>query len=54
MWRDIATTNRKSIIKAIDELLKAGGKLRELIDTGDEKAIEKFLTKAKIRRDNYC
>ncbi|MCK5114293.1 MAG: prephenate dehydrogenase [Phycisphaerae bacterium] len=51
MWRDIVATNRKPIIKAIDELLKAGTKLRTLIDTGNEKAVEKFLAKAKTRRD---
>ena len=52
MWRDIITTNRKSIIRAVDELLGVGEKLRDLIDTGDEKAIEKFLTNAKTRRDS--
>jgi len=54
MWRDIITTNRKSITKSLDGLIRASEKLRKLIDTGDEKVIETFLTKAKTRRDDFC
>lgn len=54
MWRDIVKTNRKSITKAIDELITASEKLRDLISAGDEKTIQNFLIKAKKCRDNLC
>ena len=51
MWRDILTTNRSAVLSALDRFSADTAKLRDLIDQGDADAIEKFLTRAKKRRD---
>jgi len=51
MWRDILLTNRAAVLAAIDKFSADTAKLRDLIDQGDGAAIEKFLTRAKKRRD---
>jgi len=51
MWRDILLTNRSAILSALDRFSADTAALRELIDQGDVEAIEKFLTRAKTRRD---
>jgi len=51
MWRDILLTNRQAVLGALDGFAADIGKLRALIDRGDGGAIEKFLIKAKRRRD---
>ena len=51
MWRDILLTNRSAILSALDRFSVDTAALRELIDQGDVEAIEKFLTRAKTRRD---
>jgi len=52
MWRDILLTNHQAVLGALDGLAADIGELRELIDSGDGDAIEKFLVKAKRRRDS--
>jgi len=51
MWRDILLTNRSAVLAALDRFSADTAALRELIDRGDGQAIEKFLTRAKRRRD---
>ena len=51
MWRDILLTNRSAILSALDRFSADTAKLRDLVDQGDADAIEKFLTRAKNRRD---
>ena len=51
MWRDILLTNRSAILSALDKFSADTAKLRDLIDHGDGDAIEKFLARAKKRRD---
>ena len=51
MWRDILMTNRGSIVAALDAYDKSLRRLRGLVAAGDAKAIQKFLTAAKNRRD---
>ena len=51
MWRDILLTNRGAILSALDRFSSDTAKLRDLIDQSDGDAIEKFLTRAKNRRD---
>jgi len=51
MWRDILLTNRGAVLAALDRFCEDTAVLRDLIDRGDGEAIEKFLTRAKKRRD---
>ena len=51
MWRDILLTNRSAVLAALDRFCEDTAVLRELIDGGDGAAIERFLTRAKKRRD---
>ena len=51
MWRDILLTNRSAVLSALDRFSEDTAALRELIDRGDAEAIEKFLARAKRRRD---
>ncbi|MDP7287594.1 MAG: prephenate dehydrogenase/arogenate dehydrogenase family protein, partial [Phycisphaerae bacterium] len=51
MWRDILLTNRAAVLSALDKFSSDTAKLRDLIDQGDGAAIEKFLARAKKRRD---
>jgi len=51
MWRDILLTNRGAVLAALDRFSADTAALRELIDRGDGEAIEKFLARAKKRRD---
>lgn len=52
MWRDILVTNRAPIVAALDAYDKSLARLRGLIAAGDAKAIQRFLTAAKSRRDS--
>ncbi len=54
MWRDIAMTNRKHLGRALDGFIVELGKFRAALKRGDAKAIAKFYTTAKQRRDNWC
>jgi prephenate dehydrogenase len=51
MWRDILLTNRGAVLAALDRFSKDASVLRDLIDRGDAASIEKFLARAKRRRD---
>jgi prephenate dehydrogenase len=51
MWREIVMTNRTAILAAIDELDEGLMHFRDLLDLGDAAGIEKFLARAKARRD---
>ncbi len=52
MWRDIFMTNRKQVLSAIDAIDEDLMRLRDLLEVGDVEEIEKFLAKAKNRRDS--
>ncbi len=52
MWRDILITNRASLVAAMDAYDKSLRRLRDLVAAGDARAITKFLTAAKARRDS--
>ena len=54
MWRDIAIANRKNLGRALDGFIADLRKLQSALKRGDAKALEKFLTTAKSRRDNWC
>jgi prephenate dehydrogenase len=51
MWRDILLTNRGELIRAIDRLARSLKGARRLVARGDAAAIERFLRRAKDRRD---
>jgi len=53
MWRDIAVANRKHIRKSLSLLIGDLQKMQRLIDKGDVRSIERFLTEAKSRRDQW-
>jgi prephenate dehydrogenase len=51
LWRQILLQNRENVLKALEQF---GGQLQALhsaIRTGDEAALDKFLTRAKKNRD---
>ena len=52
MWREILLTNRKAVLAAIDATDEHLAHLRDLLELGDATGIERFLTRAKQRRDN--
>ncbi len=54
MWRDIALANRKNISQAVDVLAAELKKFQTQLKRGDERAVEKFFTTAKQRRDRWC
>jgi len=51
MWRDIFLTNRKQVLAALDDFDEALMALRDLVEIGEPKAIERFFAAAKKRRD---
>jgi prephenate dehydrogenase len=51
MWRDIFLTNRKEVLKAIDDFDEALVALRDLVEIGDARGLERFFASAKKRRD---
>jgi len=51
MWRDILMTNRRAILAAIDKFDEALCDLRDLVELADAERIERFLARAKKRRD---
>lgn len=51
MWRDILTTNRGAVLAALDRFAKDLAQLRDQVDRADADALERFLSKAKTRRD---
>ena len=51
MWRDIFLTNRKEVLAAIDEFDEALVALRDLVELGDAKGLERFFASTKRRRE---
>ena len=51
MWRDIFLTNRGQVLAALDEFDEALMQLRDLVDLGDRKGLERFFTSARARRE---
>ena len=51
MWRDIFVTNRRAVLSAVDALDERLQELRDLLELGDAKGIERLLSRAKRRRD---
>jgi len=54
MWRDIALTNSKHLVRALDGLVSELGRFRGALKRGDSKAIARFFETAKQRRDDWC
>jgi prephenate dehydrogenase len=50
MWRDVLMTNRKHVIRAIDDFDESLIHLRDLLDRADAPGIEAFLAAARKRR----
>ncbi|OQB86255.1 MAG: T-protein [Planctomycetes bacterium ADurb.Bin126] len=50
MWRDILLTNRRAILGALDRFDERLMHLRDLLEMGDARELEKLLTLAKKRR----
>jgi prephenate dehydrogenase len=53
MWRDIAMANRASIGRALRNFIRDLENIRTLVARGNAKEIERFLVKAKQRRDSW-
>jgi len=51
MWNDIFTSNTKSVLKTMDECIKAMGVFRKAIVDGDQQTLLEGLTQAKANRD---
>lgn len=51
MWRDICVTNRDELLGMIDHYVAELGGLRQMIESGDAQAIERYLADAKAVRD---
>jgi prephenate dehydrogenase len=54
MWRDIALANRKNVSQSVDAFIRKLRGFQGALKKGDAKAVEKFFTTAKERRDNWC
>ena len=52
MWRDIFLTNRVAVLDALDRMDRSLADFRKLVDDADADGIEKFLARAKARRDD--
>jgi prephenate dehydrogenase len=53
MWRDIALTNRKNLVRAADAFVGELKKFQSALKRGDAKAVENFFATAKTRRDGW-
>jgi prephenate dehydrogenase len=51
VWRDIFMSNRPAMLSAVDKLDESLLRLRDLLEVGDAKEIERLLAKAKLRRE---
>ena len=54
MWRDIALANRKNLSRSLDVFIAYLQKFQHILKKSDAKAVTKFFTTAKSRRDNWC
>ncbi len=53
MWRDIALANRKNLLRSVDAFVTELKKFQAALKRGDARAVEKFYTTAKQRRDHW-
>ncbi len=53
MWRDIALTNRKNLVAALDAFTNELRKFRRVLKQGDVKTIAEVFVRAKERRDQW-
>jgi prephenate dehydrogenase len=53
MWRDIALANQKNLSRSVDAFVTELKKFQSALNGGDARAVEKFYTTAKQRRDNW-
>ena len=51
MWKDIALTNQKYLLKSLDETVKALASMRKAIVTQDQEALIDIFKQAKIKRE---
>jgi len=51
MWREILLTNRRAVLAALDAADEQLMRLRDLLEVGDGPALERYLARAKKRRD---
>lgn len=54
MWRDIALTNRKYLLRAVQSFKRDLTKFESALKRKDAEAIVTFFQTAKQRRDNWC
>jgi len=52
MWREILLTNRRAVLDAIDAADEHLMRLRDLLEAGEGRALERYLARAKARRDD--
>jgi len=52
MWNDIAISNKRVVVKAIDEVVKNLSLIRKTISTNDQKTLLNVLKGAKTKRDS--
>jgi prephenate dehydrogenase len=52
MWNDIALSNKKVVVNAIDEVVKNLSVIRKAISTNDQKTLLNVLKDAKTKRDS--
>jgi prephenate dehydrogenase len=53
LWTDILRTNRKPMIRAIDQLIAGLHKLRSQLDRDDEAALTEWLDASRKARDRW-
>ncbi len=54
MWRDIALANRKNVARSVETFVGELKNFQAALKRNDAKAIERFFTNAKGRRDQWC
>ena len=54
MWRDIALANRKNVARSVETFVGELNNFQAALKRNDAKAIERFFTNAKERRDKWC
>jgi prephenate dehydrogenase len=53
VWRDVLLTNRRAILDALGRFGRSLDSLRAILRRGDARAVERFLARAKRRRDDW-
>ena len=52
LWRDITMQNRKELVGQLDTWMNEMGRVRQLLEAGDEQGIEAYFSDARTVRDN--